>query len=116
MLVMDGYDRVKHERFYRLLGGGVEPGETPTKAVEREILEELGVRVRVTRRLGGIDNRFVYEGRPGWEIVHVFEAEFTGPVEALSVAELHLRIAWINPDEADAPLYPAGVRELLSSS
>jgi 8-oxo-dGTP diphosphatase len=33
-------------------GGRVEPGETPQEAVVREVLEEVGLRVRVERLLG----------------------------------------------------------------
>jgi 8-oxo-dGTP pyrophosphatase MutT (NUDIX family) len=35
-----------------LPGGGMEPGESAAEAVEREVFEETGVRVRVTRLIG----------------------------------------------------------------
>jgi 8-oxo-dGTP diphosphatase len=38
-------------------GGRLEKGETPEKAVEREIAEELGVRIRVGRRLCAVTYR-----------------------------------------------------------
>ena len=34
------------------IGGSVEPGEQPADAVAREVLEETGARIRVTRILG----------------------------------------------------------------
>lgn len=37
---------------WSLLGGGVEPGEEPTDAVAREVLEETGARVRITGLIG----------------------------------------------------------------
>jgi 8-oxo-dGTP diphosphatase len=37
---------------WNLPGGRVEPGETPQEAVVREVLEEVGLHVRVERLLG----------------------------------------------------------------
>jgi 8-oxo-dGTP pyrophosphatase MutT (NUDIX family) len=115
LLVGEGYDGVKRERFYRPLGGGIEPGETGQEALEREILEELGEPVHVLSFVGEIDNRFVYEGRPGWEVVQLFEAQFLSP-EAPRVGRVEAEsweITWIPLDDLDAPLYPDGLGELL---
>jgi mutator protein MutT len=40
--------------FWEFPGGRLEKGETPEKAVEREIAEELGVHIRVARLLGAV--------------------------------------------------------------
>ena len=52
-------------------GGHVEPGETPRRAVGRELREELGIIVAPTRRLGAIrvlDSRHVLVV---WHVEHV---------------------------------------------
>lgn len=58
-VVFDGDNRVAllHSRkdgHYKLPGGGIEDGENKEEALERELLEELGCRVDVSRELGEI--------------------------------------------------------------
>lgn len=69
-------DRVRGDYFYRPLGGTIEFGERGAAAAAREIVEELGARVRNVRWLGTIENLFVAHGRQGHEIVMVYEADF----------------------------------------
>lgn len=76
ILVQQGYDTVKEETFYRLLGGGVEWGEPGHVALAREIKEELGAELADIRFLGAYENIFVFCGRPGHEIDFVYEARF----------------------------------------
>jgi mutator protein MutT len=51
--------RAAHKRIcpglWDFIGGHVEPGETPLKGLERELLEEIGVRPLAARALGAID-------------------------------------------------------------
>jgi 8-oxo-dGTP pyrophosphatase MutT (NUDIX family) len=115
MLVGEGHDRVKGSSFYRPLGGEIEPGESPEQALVREMREELGEEIRVVRHLGELDNRFVFEGRPGWEQVAVFEAEFVA-ADAPRVASIEAEgwnLKWVDPDALDLPLYPDGLADLL---
>ncbi|WP_260981454.1 NUDIX domain-containing protein [Microbacterium paraoxydans] len=44
--------RHAHSGVWSLLGGGIEPGEEPTDAVAREVLEETGARLRITGLIG----------------------------------------------------------------
>lgn len=44
---------------FQLPGGGIDPGETPIRALHREVMEETGWRIEVVRRLGAY-RRFVY--------------------------------------------------------
>jgi 8-oxo-dGTP diphosphatase len=44
---------------YQLPGGGIDPGEHPIPALHREVLEETGWKIAITRRLGAY-RRFTY--------------------------------------------------------
>ncbi len=71
----EGYDAVKRERYYRLLGGTIEFGELGADAVVREFREELGVEMTVRHYLGTLENLFTFEGEPGHELVRIDELE-----------------------------------------
>ena len=74
-----GTDPSTGRQFCRPVGGGIEAGETPEEAARREILEEIGFPVADLRPLGTVDNSFVYGGKPGREITHLFEARWEDP-------------------------------------
>ncbi len=115
-----GFDEVKNERFFRPLGGAIEFGELAEDALRREIREELGLELQNPIQLAVLENRFEYRGRPGHEIVFVFDASF---VDARPYSEKTVTIresGWAGPAEwldlaqpLPGPLYPEGLRELL---
>lgn len=76
LLGFEIHDSTKHDVGFRSVGGGIEDGETSRQAVEREVEEELGVPITEPVLLGVLENLFVLEGRPGHEIVFVYEARF----------------------------------------
>lgn len=70
---------VRHGRAVLLPGGGIDPGETPTRALAREVLEETGWRIGPARRVGLFSR---YGWLPDYEyharkIQHVFVARPT---------------------------------------
>ena len=50
---------VSKHGYYKLPGGGVEAGEEPAQALEREVLEELGCKAQVVREVGTIVTYFL---------------------------------------------------------
>lgn len=48
---------------FRLLSGGIKPGEDLVAAVWREVWEETGLRVRIERFLGVIHHEFHHQGK-----------------------------------------------------
>lgn len=76
ILAVEGYDPVKHQIFYRPLGGGIEFGELSREALVREIREELDTAVTNLRYLATLENIFTFNGRPGHEIIQVYDGQF----------------------------------------
>ncbi|MFE6050192.1 NUDIX domain-containing protein [Kitasatospora sp. NPDC056446] len=75
-------------------GGKAEPGETEPQALERELLEELGVRARALSRLPG-----AWAVRPGLELRFWAAELVAGEPRAL---QEHDALRWLGPDELDA--------------
>jgi 8-oxo-dGTP pyrophosphatase MutT (NUDIX family) len=123
ILVAEGYDRVKVETFYRPLGGGMEFGVSGEAAAVRELREELGVDVFNVHYLGTLENIYVYNGRPGHEIVLVYAAEVRD--DSVYASEIMtgreddgtpFHVVWksLASFGPGSPLYPDGLLELLA--
>ncbi|MBD3292301.1 MAG: NUDIX domain-containing protein, partial [Armatimonadia bacterium] len=76
ILVGEGYDPAKGDRYQRPVGGSLRFGETSEQAVVREVDEEIGVEMTDLRLLGVLENIFTCEGQDAHEIVFVYEARF----------------------------------------
>jgi len=124
ILVLEDQDPVKGDRFCRPLGGAVEFGEQSRDAVVREIREELGAELEDVRLVGVLESLFTYLGRPGHEIVFVYDATLADRAlyerDTLSgyEAEVDMRFAarWMSLGEMERRglrLVPEGLAELL---
>jgi len=121
ILVCEGIDTVKQDRYARPLGGGVEDGETSAQAIVREIREELRQEVTDLRLLGVLENIFELEGRPGHEVVFVYDGKFADQ-SLYGLRELTMHEAgWDSPAKwmaltafgKDCRLVPEGLAALL---
>lgn len=61
-LVEKFYDKVANCYFYKLIGGGIEQGETPAAALMREFKEELSCEIDLIEELNTITDSFEYLG------------------------------------------------------
>ena len=124
ILVFEDFDSVKQSRFCRPLGGGIEFGEHGRETIVREIREELGAEIEDVTWLGTLENIFTLEGKPGHEIVFVFDATFRDRAlyqqETISAHEHTIgedfTAIWRSVDELSAGptrLVPEGLREFL---
>ena len=110
--------------FYRPPGGGIEFGETSEEAARRELREEFGLDADELRLLGVLENIFDYRGAPYHEICFIYEAWVTAtdldrldgtkvmdtPPDGVEVARAFNLVGLI---DAQTPLYPDGVRDLI---
>ena len=124
ILVSEEYDPSKGKTFYRPLGGGIEFGEHSTETIHRELMEEIGARVKDLVYLGTLENIFVFNGIPGHEIVQVYDGALveSGLYEQAVISgheadvNLPMRVIWKSLDEfgpGKSILYPEGLLELL---
>jgi 8-oxo-dGTP pyrophosphatase MutT (NUDIX family) len=101
-----------------LPGGGIDPGERPAEAAEREVLEETGLTVRVTELLGVYSNPDVVVVYPDGNRVQIvgvlFRAEPVDGVAGLSneVTE----VGWFTAEEAAALTVIANHQPLLPTA
>jgi 8-oxo-dGTP pyrophosphatase MutT (NUDIX family) len=125
LFLMECYDSVKKETYYRPLGGGIDFGERGEQAVQREFKEEIGADLKNLNFITSIENLYTLEGKPGHEIVLVFKGEFADPsfygIQERSIIENGVpcdKAVW-KPlrefQEGKAPLYPEGLLELLTT-
>jgi 8-oxo-dGTP pyrophosphatase MutT (NUDIX family) len=123
ILVAEGFDEVKNQKFYRPLGGTIEFGEYSAETVRRELMEEIQAEVSDLRYLGTLENIFTFNGENGHEIVFVYDGKFTDMAlyerERLQGDELGttFEAIWVDLREigpGSPPLYPTGLAELLN--
>jgi 8-oxo-dGTP pyrophosphatase MutT (NUDIX family) len=117
ILATPGLDTVKNEKFYRLIGGHIEFGETARACLLREMTEELGpdVRVDVSGAIRWIENIFTYNGDHGHEIIALCDALIDDPSSIRDTYPIldypDLFAEWVDEDAAKSGqvrLYPIG--------
>jgi 8-oxo-dGTP diphosphatase len=87
-------------------GGKVEPGEGPSRALERELSEELGVEAVIGEPL-----TFAVHEEPGLRIVLLFFAARLG--QAAPRPREGQELAWVEPSELSAYPTPPADAELV---
>ena len=128
ILVMEGYDPLKKEYFYRPLGGGIEFGEPSTETICRELMEEINVEVDPLslKYLGTLENIFTFNGKPGHEIVMIYDGALKEPalyerpvILGQEVDGEEFRAIWKSINAFGGGkliLYPTGLLEMLQNT
>ncbi|WP_336990699.1 NUDIX hydrolase [Bacillus infantis] len=101
------------EEYYVFPGGGAEPGELPEEAAAREVLEELGIKVKVGRLLVCHD----YNGPQFFYFAEMMAGIFgSGSGEEFNLARGRgtYEPLWVDIGSlADLPVRPAEVARLV---
>jgi 8-oxo-dGTP diphosphatase len=100
---------------FQLPGGGIDAGEQPIPALHREVREETGWKIAVTRRLG-VFRRFTYMPEYDLWAEKVCTVYLARPVRRLGPpTEAGHAAIWLPVDEALVRLGNAGDRAMLAS-
>ena len=98
---------------FQLPGGGIDKGEQPIAALHREVMEETGWRIRVTRRLGAF-RRFTYMPEYDLWAEKVCTVYLAQPIRRLSPPlEPGHSAVWLPVEDAALLLGSAGDRAFL---
>ena len=76
MLVYERQDDITGEKFYRLVGGCIEFGESSNTALKREFEEELSLDIKNTKLISIFESIFTFNSKRMHEIVFLYESEF----------------------------------------
>jgi len=106
ILVNKGYDAVKKQTFYRLVGGKVEFGEKMEETIKREIKEELNSGVKSIKFIDAKEEIFTYEGEVGHEANFLFKV-------VLDNKELTKKELIPNPDSEEFPAVWVSIADVL---
>ena len=108
--------------YHRLIGGGVELGETHRDAIVREVDEELGANIRDLAFLTAVESIFRIDGTLGHEIVFLYAGRLD-PLPASTDASLTeidgsvVPVVWrpIDDQHEPLPLYPSATVDWVRS-
>jgi 8-oxo-dGTP diphosphatase len=88
-----------HAGLWDVLGGFLEPGESPEAGLRRELREEIGVECTVGRYLGGFVDAYGDDGDATLNLAYESRIVAGEPRAADDVSEL----AWFAPSELPSP-------------
>lgn len=122
-LLVRRYTAPTGDRYYRPLGGAVEFWERTAQAVKREIQEEIEAEITEVHHLTTVENIFERDGERAHQIEFLYEAQFVDrslygahQIVGMESSGKPIEAVWVDVTKPlDGPLYPAGLRELLTA-
>jgi len=123
ILVYEKVDKKTGQAFLRPIGGKIEFGERSSEAIQREVYEETGQKIKELKLLGVLENIFTQAGDLHHEVDFVYDAKFANEdiynLERIEVREgENLYFAsWKSVNElqkSDPPFVPPDILKLLN--
>jgi len=107
ILITQRLDHVHLARLWEFPGGKVEAGESLEVALQREIREELGLKIRTDDEFFTVDHDYPTKSVR----LHFFNCTvLEGVAQPLNVADLR----WVNPADLDNYQFPPADAELIT--
>ncbi len=104
--------KTENRDYFFLPGGHVEFGENMRKALNREFMEETGLRVKKSMFIGTVENIFLQRGSLNHELNFVFLTELNGHIGTSK--EDHLTFLWFSPfDLTEEKFVPPALRNAI---
>ncbi len=104
--------RRKGSDYWFLPGGHIDPGENGKEALERELMEERGSKIKISAFAGVIENFFYQDGKKISEINLIFEAEEVKDLKETQSMEDHLEFDSVNLDQfKEKNVLPVAIKE-----
>ncbi len=117
VIMKDGlFAIVKNPKSYFLLGGGIEENESPEEALHREVREEIGMGIRIDRKIGVamqhiyVPEADIYVSKEG----HFFHATLLKEVSENS--EDNHELIWLTKEEALEKIFHESHRWAIEKS
>ncbi len=92
---------------WELPGGKLEPGETAAQALEREVMEELGVTIQAVDHFGTVEHQYPDKHVT---LVGLHSQYISGEPRCIEVDDFR----WLTPYEAEKLRYPAANTKLFA--
>ena len=99
--------------YQALPGGHLEPDETASECVVREMREEFDVAIVIDHLAYVAEGFFAHRGRRLHEVVFYFVAHLADPDVVVRSREEHIRARWLALDGGLGALRPSWLREAL---
>ena len=99
-----------------LPGGHLEFNENLKKALEREIIEEIGINCMIEEYIGCIESQWIENKTINQEINHIFIVTGINKKMEIKSKEDHLKIYWIKIDDVEKEnLLPYSMRTIIQN-
>ncbi len=97
-VLRDDKPNIPNPNCWSLIGGGIEKGEEPIKALKREVKEEIGIELYDIKKIGVLDVPLTLMGETKIVLGHIFLAYIDADIKDIKLKEGQ-RVEYFTLDE-----------------